>query len=251
MKLKGKTALISGAGRNNGKAISLTFAKEGAELVLLDKLEKELEQVADLCRQAGATTLPLSADVTKPDDANRAVLLALERFGKVDVVVNAVGMRPHKSIWEFSYDEWHHVFALNCHSTFYLAKAVAPGMIERKSGNIIALGGKVSLTARRYAGGHTSSKHGLYGVIKSLAQDLGPYGIRANLLIPSAIENERLHPEWYPERGGDPNTTLLAETPLGRLGTQQEVANVALFLASDESSYVTGDRIICGGGGYM
>jgi NAD(P)-dependent dehydrogenase (short-subunit alcohol dehydrogenase family) len=97
-----------------------------------------------------------------------------------------------------------------------------------------------------------ASKTGLYGLIKSLALELGPYGIRANLIALSVISNKRLNPEWYPETGGDPRTAAdIQSTALRREGTREEVANVALFLASSQSSYVTGDRIICAGGKYM
>jgi 3-oxoacyl-[acyl-carrier protein] reductase len=130
-------------------------------------------------------------------------------------------------------------------------------MIERKSGSIVALGGLWSLTARRPGtGGVTASKHGLYGLIKAMAIDLESYGIRANLIAVGPLATERRNPAWYQNKAGEPlienqggkaNTASLLE----RRGTPQEVANVALFFASDESSYVTGDRIICGGGKYM
>ena len=97
-----------------------------------------------------------------------------------------------------------------------------------------------------------ASKHGLYGLIKSLALELGPYGMRANLLALAQIDNKRLNPEWYADSGGDPYTAArLASVPLIRSGTPEEVGNVAVFLASDDSSYVTGDRILCAGGRYM
>ena len=251
MRLKGKTALIAGVGRNIGKAIALTFAKEGADLVLVDKIEDGLAQTADECASHGVQTLHVVADLGKYDEANRAVEATIGRFAKVDVLMGVAGIRPHKPIWEFDYDEWHQAFNVNLHSTFYLAKAIIPGMIKRRSGSIVALGGKVSLTSEPNCGAHTAAKHGLYGLIKALAQDLGPYGIRANLLIPSFIENVRVNPELYTRYGDPNNNARLANTPLGRIGTAQEAANVALFLASDESSYVTGDRIVCAGGGYM
>ena len=245
MRLKGKTALISGAGRNNGKAISLTFAREGADLILVArKLGDELNQVAKECESFGVKVLPLLADVGNPEEVNRVAQLALDRFRKVDVLVNVVGIRPHKAFWEVSHDEWHQVFAVNCHSTFYWAKALAPGMMERKGGSIIALGGASSLTATSpHSTSNVASKHGLYGFIKALAQDLGPYGVRANLIAPSHIDSERRNPQWY---ASSPLRTITP--PLERKGTHQEVANVALFLASDESSYVNGDRIVCNGG---
>jgi len=256
MRLKGKTALISGAGRGSGKAIALTFAREGADLILIAReLSDKLHQVARECESLGVKALPLLADVGNHEEVNRAVQLGLKQFSKVDVLVNVVGIRPHKDPWEYSYEEWQRVFAVNLHSTFYLAKALAPEMIERgNGGSIIALGGNSSLTASpKSAAAVVASKHGLHGLIKSLAQALGPYGVRANLLALGSIENtERRNPEWYAGTGGDPNTgDKLAKTPLGRFGKPEEVANAALFLASDESSYITGDRICCSGGAHM
>ena len=169
------------------------------------------------------------------------------------MLVNVVGIRPHKLAWEYSYDEWQQIFAVNLHSTFFFAKALAPEMIKRgKGGSIIALGGKAALTSELSAAVVVASKHGLYGLIKSLALDLGPYGIRANLLALSNIENERRNPEWYRYLDDAPGLRAQHErSPLGRKGKPQEVANAALFLASDESSYITGDRICCAGGRYM
>jgi len=256
MQLQGRTALIAGAGRNNGKAIAMTFAREGADLILVSRQrEDELKQVARDCESMGVKTLALLADISNHEEAERAVKNGLARFGKVDTLVSVAAIRPHKNFWDFSNEEWLQVFDLNLHSTFYLSKAVVPGMKERKSGNIIALGGMASLTSETLGSAVVASKHGLYGLIKSLALELGPYGIRANLLAPAHINNKRLNPEWYANRvgeevantmGGDPSTS-----PLKRTGTAQEVANCALFLASDQSSYITGDRMFCGGGRYM
>ena len=256
MQLQGKTALIAGAGRNNGRVIALNFAREGADLILVArKMSDELNQVAKECAALGVKTLPLLADLSTYEGAQRSVQQGLEHFGKVDVLVSVAGLRPHKDFWKYDYAEWDQVFAVNVHSTFYLAKALAPGMMERKAGSIVALGGRASLTSEPIGAAVVASKHALYGLIKSLALELGPYGIRANLIALSNIQNKRLNPEWYADRvgeevtntmGGDPDTS-----PLGRTGTPQEVANVALFLASDASSYVTGDRIICAGGKVM
>lgn len=253
MQLKGKTALIAGAGRNNGKAIALTFAREGADLILVARTMGEaLNEVARECEGFGVKVLPLLADVSNQEEVNRIVQLGLDRFGKVDVLVSVVGIRPHKPVWEQDCDEWLRVFAVNLHATFYLAKALAPGMMQRKCGSIIALGGLAAVTARPNAPAVVSSKHGLYGLIKSLALDLGPYGIRANLINPHLIENVRHNPEWYPHREkGLFTSTELASNALQRAGKPQEVANVALFLASDQSSFVTGERINCVGGKYM
>jgi 3-oxoacyl-[acyl-carrier protein] reductase len=264
MRLKGKTALIAGASRNIGKAIALTFAREGANVALIArKMSDELKQVAKECEAGGVQALPIAADVGDYEQATRAVELALERFGSVEVLVSNAAIRPHKPVWEISVEEWHQVLAVNLNATFYLAKALMPVMMKSgKGGSIIALGGMASVTSQPQRAHVIASKTGLYGLIKALALELGPYGIRANLIAPGLIDTERRNPEWYPEGGGVPHGMVSKEsdgtplgrpegTPLGRKGRPQEVANAALWLASDESSFVTGDRIICAGGRYM
>jgi 3-oxoacyl-[acyl-carrier protein] reductase len=261
MRLAGKTALIAGASRNIGKTIALTFAREGANVIpVARKMNDELKQVARECEAFGVKALPLAADVSDHEQVNRAAQQALERFGNVEILVSVAAIRPHKPFWEIDYDEWHQVLAVNLHSTFYLAKALVPAMIKAgKGGSIVALGGMASLPKRAHV---IAAKTGLYGLIKALALELGPHGIRANLLAPGLIVTERRNPEWYKEGGGVPlgmvssksdGTPIGREegTPLNRKGTPQEVANAVLFLASDESSFVTGDRMICAGGRYM
>jgi len=264
MRLKGKTALIAGASRNIGKEIAVTFAREGANVILLARnMSDDLKQAAKECEGFGVQALPVAADVGDHEQVNRAVQTGLDRFGKVDVMVSVAAIRPHKPFWEIGYDEWHRVLAVNLYSTFYLAKALAPHWIKRRApASIVAVGGMASLTTQPNRAHVVASKTGLYGLIKSLALELGPYGVRANLLAAGLIGTERRNPEWYPEGGGVPHgmvsdkpdgtpTGRADGSPLKRIGTTQEVANVALFLASDESSFVTGDRIVCAGGRYM
>ncbi|MCC7082764.1 MAG: SDR family oxidoreductase [Burkholderiales bacterium] len=253
MQLQGKVALVAGAGRNNGRAIALAFAREGADLILVARERKaELEGVAAECEKSGVRVLALLADVSAHEQVERVVREGLSRFGHVDVVMSVAGRRAHQDFWQISYEEWHKTFAVNLHSTFYLAKALVPSMMQRRSGSIVALGGMAAMTAQPQRAHVIASKHGLYGLIKALAYELGPYGIRANLIALSTIENVRANPEWYPEKkDGQYPDAELASIPLKRLGKPQEVANVAVFLASDQSSYVTGDRILCMGGKYM
>ena len=251
--LTGKTALVAGAGRNNGKAISLAFAREGADLIMLARERKaELEAVAHECEQMGVKVMTALADVSEHEQVNKVVQQGLDKFKKIDVLMCTAGRRHHQDFWEISYEEWHKTFAVNLNSAFYLAKAVAPQMMERKSGSIIALGGQASVTSQPQRAHVIASKHGLFGLIKAMALELGPYNVRANLIALMTIENVRANPEWYPE-SKDPSHAQreLEAIPLRRAGKPQEVANVAVFLASDQSSYVTGDRILCGGGKYM
>ena len=251
--LEGKVALVAGAGRNNGKAIALAFAREGADLILVARERKQqLDEVANECEKSGSKVITLLADLSEYEQVNTVVQRGNEKFGRIDVLMCCTGRRAHQDFWQISYEEWHKTFAVNLHSAFYLARAVVPGMMERKSGSIVALGGMASVTSQPQRAHVIASKTGLYGLIKALALELGPYNVRANLIALSLIENVRANPEWYPERAGGsyPNSEV-AEIPLRRMGKPQEVANVAVFLASDQSSYVTGDRIICAGGKYM
>lgn len=253
MRLSGKTALISGAGRNNGRAIALRFAEEGADLVLVARQRvEELRAVAQECESHGVHTLVQLADVTERDQVDRVVAAGLVRFGSIDVAVNVVGMRPHRHFEDYSYEEWLRGFAVNCHSLFHLAQAVTPSMKQQHAGSIVALGGMAASQPMPDSALVVSSKHALHGLVKSLARELGPYGIRVNLLNPGFIENVRENPEWYALTGGEPARPVdLETTPLRRKGTNREVANAALFLACDESSYITGDRICCVGGRFM
>ena len=255
MRLEGKTALIAGAARNIGKATALTFAREGANLVLVAKNSRdELDRVAEECKSLGVQALPLLADIGDPQQVDRIVQAGLDRFGYIDTLVSVAAIRPHKPFWEISIEEWHKVFDVNLHSTFYLARALAPSMMKSgKGGSIVALGGMASLTGQPIRAHVVASKTGLYGLIKCLALELGPFNVRANLIAVGFIDTKRVNPEWYAtEENNVPyNAADLETTPLRRPGSPQEVANVALFLASDQSSYVTGDRVVCAGGKYM
>ena len=255
MQLKGKTALISGAGRNSGRSIATTFAREGADLILISKSSaQDLKEVTEECESYGSKVMSVLADVSDHNEVNRVVAEGLGRFGKIDQLVCVAAYRNHQAFFEYTYEEWLSTFALNVHSAYYLSRAILPGMLERKSGNIIALGATLSLTTRVNEAMETSCKHGLYGLIKAIAMEFAPRGIRANLLIVGGIGNKRAAPERYKWEDRGPHFAPGGEPrplPMGRLGSTQEVANVALFLASEQSSYVTGDRIVCAGGRYI
>jgi NAD(P)-dependent dehydrogenase (short-subunit alcohol dehydrogenase family) len=255
MQLKGKTAFISGGGRNAGRAIATTFAREGADLILIarERLES-LQEVARECENYGVKVLPMLGDMSKPDDVNRAVNAGLEKFGKIDQLVCVAAHRAHKPFLEFTYEEWLYTFSINAHSAYLLARAVIPNMLERKSGNIIALGSVLSITSKLNQVLETSCKHALFGLIKGLAVEYTPQGIRSNLILIGSMENKRANPELYPwEASGDPLASPDGRRvlPMGRKGKSQEIANVALFLASDQSSYISGDRISCSGGAFI
>jgi 3-oxoacyl-[acyl-carrier protein] reductase len=249
--LRGKTAFVTGASRNIGRAIALAFAAEGADLVLNTRVNREeLEGVAAECRKAGVRARPVLGDIGDAAAVDAMVRDGLAEFGALDVLVCNAAIRPHTSITETSLEDWHRVMAVDLHSAFYLARAVVPGMKERRRGSIIALGGQSSITGRPNTTAVTAAKSGLLGLIRSLAAELGPFGIRANMVIPGFIDTERRYAEWYPEfKEAPPGAPeKLKEIPLRRLGRPEDIADACVYLASDASSYVTGDTIRVMGG---
>ena len=251
MRLKGKTALITGASRNIGRAIALAFAAEGADLLLNTRVNgAELDAVAAECRKAGVRAVPVLADVGDAAAVEAMVSRGLAELGAIDVLVCNAAIRPHQAITETSLDDWHRVLAVNLHSAFYLARAVVPAMKVRRRGSIIAIGGQSSLTGRPNTAAVTAAKTGLLGLVRALAAELGPFGVRANMVMPGFIDTERRYAEWYPEfRAAPPGAPeQLKAIPLGRLGQPEEIGDACVFLASDASAYVTGDTIRVMGG---
>ena len=249
--LKGKTALITGASRNIGRAIALAFAAEGADLVLNTRANREeLDAVAEECRKAGVRVLPILADIGDAAAVETMVQQALAELGAIDVLVCNAAIRPHKAITETSLEDWHRVMAVDLHSAFYLARAVVPGMKDRRRGSSIALGGQSSITGRPNTVAVTAAKSGLLGLIRALAAELGPFGVRANMVLPGFIDTERRYAEWYPEfRERPPGAPeQVKDIPLRRLGRSEDIADACVYLASDASSYVTGDTIRVMGG---
>ena len=251
MRLKGKTALVTGASRNIGRAIALAFAAEGADLVLNTRVNRdELEAVAAECRKAGVRVVTVLADVADAAAVEAMVERGLAELGTLEVVVCNAAIRPHKPITETSVDEWHRVMAVDLNAAFYVVRAVVPAMKARKRGSIIAIGGQSSFTARPNTAAVAAAKHGLLGLMRALAAELGPFGIRANLVAPGYIDTERRYAEWYPEfREVSPGAPEhLKQIPLRRLGRPEDIADACVFLASDASAYVTGDSIRVMGG---
>ncbi|HEU4368749.1 MAG TPA: SDR family oxidoreductase [Methylomirabilota bacterium] len=254
MRLGGKIALITGASRNIGRAIALAFAAEGADLVLNTRANAdELEAVAAECRKAGVRAVSILADVGDAAAVDAMVARGVTELGAIDVLVCNAAIRPHTSVTETSLEDWHRVLAVNLHSAFYLTRAVLPGMKARRRGSIIALGGLSSLTGRPNTAAVTTAKTGLLGLVRALAAELGPFGIRANMVVPGFIDTERRYADWYPEfKQAPPGAPeQVKQIPLGRLGRPEDIADACVFLAGDASAYVTGDTIRVMGGRFI
>ena len=255
MRLEGKTALITGASRNIGREIALTFAREGADLILNTRVNQaDLDEVTEKCRELGVKVHSVLADVSDSAGVTKMVDGGIRALGKIDVLVSNVAIRPHKPILEVTDEEWHHTLGVNMHAAFYLCKAVLPGMIERENGSIIALGGQSAITGRPGTSIVTTAKTGLLGLIRAVAAEMAPHNIRANMVNPGSTDTSRNNPEWYPEFQAEINrgsAEHLKEIPMGRQATVQDIANACLFFASDESSYITGDSVNVMGGRYI
>jgi 3-oxoacyl-[acyl-carrier protein] reductase len=210
----------------------------------------ELDAVAAECARAGARVVPVLGDIADAAAVEVMVARGIADLGAIDTLVCNAAVRPHKAMTDTSLEDWHHVLGTNLHSAFYLARAIVPGMKERGRGSIIAIGGQSSLTGRPNTAAVTAAKTGLLGLVRALAAELGPFGIRVNMVIPGFIDTERRYAEWYPEfRKAPPGAPeQLKQIPLGRLGRPEEIADACLFLASDASAYITGDEIRVMGG---
>ncbi len=237
MKLDGKVVLVTGAGRNIGRSIATLCAAEGARLIIgTAENRAALEQTAELCRAQGATeVVQVLGDVASPEDCATMVQAALDRFGHIDGLVNPVAIRPRVPFAQVTWEQWRRVLDVNLGGTFNLCKLVVPGMIERKSGSIVAFGGLNAMTAGG-AGPNSAAKMGLLGFVRSLAIDLAPHNVRVNLIVPGRIATEGR--EDMP----------IDDIPMARRGSPDEIASATLFLVSDDSAYLTGDRLMVTGG---
>ena len=238
-------ALITGSGRNIGRAIALDFAKRGFAVVINNQSNREAgEAVAQEVRELSVEALYLQADVGQPDAIKAMTEQALQRFGKVDVLVNNAAIRPQKPFLEMTDDDWHSVLAIDLHSAFYTARAFLPAMVEQNWGRIINLTGMNAIHGYQGRAPVSAAKHGLWGLTKALAKEFGPHGITVNAVSPGPIRSE--HP--------DPAMTQhiqsqIGKIPLGRLGEPDEIAGICGFLCSDQGGFISGQMIACNGGG--
>ena len=232
----------------------MTFAREGADLALSSlQSQSELDEVTAECRELGIKTFTAVADIADSAQCQKLVADSLNALGKIDVLVSNAAIRPHHPLLTITDEDWHRVFGINLHSSFYLCKAVLPGMMEREIGSIIAIGGMASITGRPDTSAVTAAKTGLWGFVRAVAAEFAPYNIRANMVNPGSIDTTRRNPEWFARESRRPtgDSEQMRRIPLGRQGTIYDIANACLFLASEESSYITGDQLNVVGGRYL
>jgi meso-butanediol dehydrogenase/(S,S)-butanediol dehydrogenase/diacetyl reductase len=248
-RLAGKIALVTGGASGIGEAIALAFAREGARAAIADVQEVRGQAVASSLRQEGLKAIFLPVDLSNATLTAAVIPAIVREFGGIDIIVNAAAVfsrENKKSVAETPLLVWEHTMKVNVTAAMLLAQAAIPHMIQRGGGSIINVASIGGIDAFSEFSSYSVSKAALIQLTKSLALDFGSYGIRANALCPGAIDTP----------GNDPFVTdreeylrsIEALTPLGRIGSPEEVARAALFLASDESSYVSGTTLIIDGG---
>lgn len=242
--LEGKVALITGAARGIGKAIALKYAQQGANIAFTDLvIDERGEQTKKEIEAYGVKVLAIASNAADFQQAHDAVAKVVEYFGKLDILVNNAGITKDGLMMRMSEQQWDAVLTVNLKSAYNFIHAVTPVMMRQKSGSIINMSSVVGVHGNAGQCNYSASKAGMIGLAKSIAQELGSRGIRANAVAPGFIITEmtdklpdEIKAEWA------------KKIPLRRGGTPEDIANVCLFLASDLSSYVTGQVIsVCGG----
>jgi SDR family mycofactocin-dependent oxidoreductase len=261
-RLDGKVAFITGGARGQGRSHALTFAREGAEIAICDIVEQlptvpyplasanELAETARMVGESGRRCLALETDVRDGAGMREAIEQTVSELGKVDVLVANAGIESFGKSWELSDEQWEEMVSVNLTGVWKSCRAVIPPMIERRSGVILMTSSIAGLRGLSNQAHYCAAKHGVVGLMRSLALELAPHGIRVNTVHPSAVDtpiikNQAMYTLFG---GGDPNTTLEDATPafreLNLLDTPwlepQDLSNAMLWLASDEARYVTG-----------
>lgn len=242
--LEGKVALVTGAGRGIGKAIALKFASEGANVAFTDlSMDENGQSTQQEIEALGVKAKGYASNAADFEDTHRVVEEIVKDFGRVDILVNNAGITRDGLMMRMTEQRWDSVINVNLKSAFNFIHALTPVMMKQKCGSIINMASVVGVSGNAGQSNYSASKAGMIGLAKSIAKELGSRGIRANAIAPgfiitdmTAVLSEEVKAEWA------------KQIPLRRGGTPEDVANTALYLASDLSSYVTGQVIhVCGG----
>lgn len=245
MNLKNKVAIVTGAGQGIGREIALTLAKEGAKVVVTDITDKIHDVVKEI-ESSGFQALAIKVDVLKRKQTEAMAKKTLQKFGRIDILVNNAGVYPFKSLVEMEEEDWDHVLDVNLKGVFNCTKAVLPAMTKQMYGKVINItsiaGTKVGFSNLVH---YSASKAGLLGFTKSAALELSQYGINVNAIAPGAIDTPGTRTTMGERKQIEEYAKIL---PAKRIGKPIDVANLVVFLASDKSSYITGECIVVDGG---
>lgn len=251
MRLEKKVAVVTGAGRGIGKAIAIRFAEEGARVVVSDIDLAYAENVADRLKKAGHEVLGFKADVSSWYEVAQMFKAAERRYGGVDILVNSAGVRRDAPLHKMSEDDWDSVIATHARGSFNCARAAQKYMVRQNHGKIVNISSPVPASlGERGQTAYASASAAVQGFTKALALELGRYGINVNCICPDYIDTEMTRNTARKEGMylDDFRRFATARIPLQRMGTAEDVANVALFLVTDESSFISGQAIYVRGG---
>ncbi len=242
--LEGKVALITGGARGIGKSLALRFAAEGASVAVSDlKYDEQMQQTESEIQAFGVKAKGYASNASSLQDSEKLAEDVINDFGRIDILINNAGITRDNLLMRMTEQDWDLVMAVNLKSVFNLTKAVQRIMIKQRVGSIINMSSVVGVNGNAGQSNYSASKAGMIGFTKSIAQELGSRNIRCNAIAPGFIETEMTHK--LPE---DVRKQWISEIPLRRSGKPEDVADVAVFLASELSSYVTGQVIsVCGG----
>ena len=243
-KLDGRVALVTGSGRNIGRATILKLASEGADVVVNARSNREeADSVAAEARDLGVRAISVLADVSVKEQVDSMVNMAVAEFGKIDILINNAAIRPHKPFGTLTLQDWEEVRGVVLDGAFYATRAVINSMVENNYGRILFFTGGGAFQGGAQRAHVSAAKMGLVGMARSLASEFAGNNIRVNVVSPGSIDTSRAHPEWYPSRPPD-----ASHIPLGRQGHVDELAATCLFLVSDDGGFITGQTIHVNGG---
>ena len=249
MRLKGKVALVTGAARGIGRGIATRFAAEGASVGIMDLQAAACQAVVDEISEVGGRALEIQADVSQPAQVAAALAKLEARFGAVTILVNNAAVMPAGAIHETAIDDFDRCLEVNLRGTYLLSRAVAPGMIKVGGGSIIHISSVTGLLGLPGIAAYSMTKGALMALARAMSTDYAQYGIRTNTVSPGTIDSPMLHDFLAAQsRPTELRQAFDSIHPMGRVGTIREVANVCLFLASDEASFVTGSNYEVDGG---
>ena len=241
--LRGRVAMVTGASRGIGRAIAEVFVREGARVVICGRRQETLDQVA---REIGPAVKAVACHVGRLDQLESMVATAQREFGRIDILVNNAGTNvAHGPSLEMTDEQFDKMIEINLKSAFRLTRLVAPGMCERGSGSIINIVSVSGMRPQEHSMLYSMTKAALIMMTKSYAMELGPKGVRVNAVAPGLIQTSLSEYYWKDERR---SAAVLSKQPIPRIGQPNEIAEVALLLASNRSSYVTGQTIVVDGG---
>lgn len=249
MLLEGKCAIVSGGSQGIGTAVSLGFAREGANVaVLYRKSEAEANAVVSQIKGMGRKAIACQCDIASFADAERVVKEALEAFGRVDILVNNAGMNWDGVCWKMKEEQWDRVIEVNLKGYFNFTRQVAPLFKEQKSGKIVNITSINGMRGKFGQTNYSASKAGIIGYTKACAKELGAFGVNVNAVAPGLIETPMLKNNEARDKIVD---MAMNEMALNRLGQPEDVANVIAFMASDKAKHITGECIKVDGGQYI